>query len=193
MAEIFGDFVENLPKHAEYLIFGFSPNSISLQQRWRNNGLSADFLADYVKSFFISQPDFELQEEVKGAVSYIANELLENAMKFCEEEYGHPTSIQLHLYNENLVFLVRNSLNPERQQSFQDFIKTLDSEDLADLYIRQLELNALDEEHTHSGLGYLTMMQDYEAKLGWKFEVVKNKTTQESVPIVTTMVQLGIF
>jgi hypothetical protein len=32
----------------EYLKIGFSPTSIPIQQRWRNNGLSANFLADYL-------------------------------------------------------------------------------------------------------------------------------------------------
>ena len=84
MTQVFGNFVEMDEHKQEYLIIGFSPTSIPLQQRWRNNGLSADFLADYLSTFFPGE-DAESQEqqtEVKDAVSYVANELLENAMKF---------------------------------------------------------------------------------------------------------------
>ena len=86
MAEIFGDFIDYLPSSQEFLIIGFSPSSTPLKQRWRNNGLSADFLADYLTTFFPGKEDdpntIQRQAEVKNAVSYIANELLENAMKF---------------------------------------------------------------------------------------------------------------
>jgi hypothetical protein len=51
MIQTFGDFIE-LPASQEYLIIGFSPSSIPLKQRWRNNGLSADFMADYLATFF---------------------------------------------------------------------------------------------------------------------------------------------
>ena len=83
MTQIFGDFIEN-PSSQEYLIIGFSPTSLPLQQRWRNSGLSADFLADYVSTFFPGGDTTALNRkaEVKDAVSFVANELLENAMKF---------------------------------------------------------------------------------------------------------------
>ena len=84
MIRIFGDFIERKDDDGEYLKIGFSPTSIPIQQRWRNNGLSADFLADYLSTFFPGDDRAvaECQAEFKSAVSYIANELLENAMKF---------------------------------------------------------------------------------------------------------------
>ena len=73
MAEIFGEFVDCSHQNQEYLKIGFSPSSIPLQERWRNNGLSADFLADYLSTFFPGQTDeaLERQAEIKDAVSYI--------------------------------------------------------------------------------------------------------------------------
>ena len=52
MTQIFGPFTERKDDDSEYLKIGFSPTSIPIQQRWRNNGLSADFLADYLSTFF---------------------------------------------------------------------------------------------------------------------------------------------
>ena len=92
MTQIFGHFIEELPKQEEYLTIGFSPSSLSLKKRWKNNGLSADFIADYFKMFFISnQVDDEgmnnsiLIDNLWNMVKYIANELLENAMKFQDQ------------------------------------------------------------------------------------------------------------
>ncbi|WP_017304231.1 slr1658 superfamily regulator [Spirulina subsalsa] len=192
MAEIFGNFIENFPSSEEYLIIGFSPSSIPLKQRWRNNGLSADFLADYFTTFLPADEseDSGLSQhaEIKGAVSYIANELLENAMKFNDDQCDFPISIALYLGKNNLVFQITNSIPPKEVSPFQDYIEKLLSSDPQDLYLEQLEKNALDENGGSSHLGYLTMINDYMATLGWKFE----KLEQEPVGIaVTTMVQLN--
>lgn len=193
MTQIFGNFLENLPNSPEYLIIGFSPSSVPLKQRWRNNGLSADFLADYLTTFFPNSKenssDTGQQIEVKSAVSYIANELLENAMKFNDENADYPISIALHLRNDKLIFQISNSVPNEVLDSFQAYVRELTTSDPQDLYIRQLERNALEEGETSSRLGYLTMMNDYRAQLGWKFETIQEDPV---VVVVTTMVQLAI-
>jgi len=192
MMEIFGNY-EELPFTEEYLIIGFSPSSVPLKQRWRNNGLSADFLADYLITFFPSREEepesIERQNEIKGAVSYIANELLENAMKFNDEKTDYPISIRLQLDTERMVFTITNSIPKENVPSFQSYIKELTTSDPGELYIHKLEKNADDENSTASGLGLLTMILDYMAILGWKFETVEGT---EEIITVTTMVQLTV-
>lgn len=193
MTEIFGDFIEGLPLLPEYLIIGFSPSSVPLKQRWRNNGLSADFLGDYLITFFPGDEKNSAitnrQAEIKSAVSYIANELLENAMKFNDHTSQRPISIRLQMQNDKLVFAIANSINPQQVKEFQAYIKQLTTEDPEELYIRQLEQQALDENNTSSRLGYLTIMNDYMAKIGWKFETVQK---DPEVIAVTTMVQLTV-
>jgi hypothetical protein len=186
MIQIFGHFSDEPINSEEYLILGFSPSSIPLRQRWRNNGLSADFLADYMTTFFPTRNagnDLNQQVEIKGAVSYIANELLENAMKFTDPDVPCPISIQLQLHSDLIVFCVKNSVSPQTVKTFQAFLQKLTSCDPQELYIEQLEHNASDENGTSSGLGILTMVNDYATKVGWKFESHKEMTT------VTTMVQ----
>ncbi len=193
MAQFFGDCIEDIPTSEEYLILGFSPSSVPLKQRWRNNGLSADFLADYLTTFFPGDEENPItvvqQAEIKGAVSYIANELLENAMKFSDEASDQPISIALHLHNDCLLFLTTNTIPPQSVDQFQTFLKELIASDPEELYIQQLEKNAVDETNTSSQLGLLTMINDYLAKLGWKFETVQQKP---EVVTVTTMVQLPV-
>jgi hypothetical protein len=188
---VFGDFIENLPPSQEYLILSFSPSSIPLKQRWRNNCLSADFLADYLSTFFSSD---EVQnqtsiEAVKSAVSYIANELLENAMKYGEAKPASPISLQIHLIQNHIIFELTNSININKVNYFQEYIQELVTADPNELYINKLEANALNENKTESGLGFLTMINDYNAKLGWKFEAASQQIPEI---VVTTMVQLEI-
>ena len=190
--QILGDFVQDLPPSKEYLILSFSPSSIPLRQRWRNNCLSADFLADYLSTFFLGNSDRQVeldkQAEVKSAVSYIANELLENGMKYSAKTPSRPISIQIHLNPDLIIFQLTNSISLERTQQFQNQIETLLNCDPNELYITLLEENALNENDRESGLGFLTMLNDYGAKLGWKFEPL----SQDSEISVTTMVQLAI-
>jgi hypothetical protein len=192
MTQIFGHFIEQ-PASQEYLIIGFSPSSVPLKQRWRNNGLSADFLADYLTTFFPRNEDepstIERQAEIKSAVSYIANELLENAMKFNDETSEYPIDIKLQLESDGVIFSVANSISPQAVDKFQAYIQQLLSSEPSELYLQRLEKNAADESCTNSGLGLLTMLTDYTAKLGWKFQTVHQ---DPEVIAVTTMVQLTV-
>ncbi len=188
MIQKFGHFIDEMPDKQEYLIIAFSPSSISIKERWRNNGLSADFMADYFITFF---PSSDTKAEVKSAVSFIANELLENAMKFNDETAEHPIIIKLQLHEHRLVFLATNSINPQAVGNFQAYIEELVICDPGELYIRQLEKNVEDETHTSSRLGLLTMMNDYQAKMGWKFETAQKDSEAITVnTTVSTMVQL---
>lgn len=193
MTQIFGDFRDDLSVGQEGLTIVFSPTSIPLRQRWRNNGLSADFMADYFATFFpgTEEPTNQAntQAEVKSAVSFIANELLENAMKFNDETAPHPISIKLQMHSDRLVFLATNSINPQALAKLQAFIEELTTSDPNELYISQLEKNAEQESEGNSGLGLLTMINDYLAQIGWKFETVQQ---DPEAMAVTTMVQLQV-
>lgn len=192
MIKTFGNFTE-MSVAQEYLIISFSSATLSIQDRWRNNSLSADFLANYWGTFFPAHPTESKQQraEVQDTVSYIANELLENAIKFSYEPAQIPIKIGIYLSTHLLRFYVSNSIDPETVITFQDYIEKLLTEDPGELYIQQLERNASEEENTESHLGYLTLLNDYDARLGWKFEPVASEEGQTHT-VVTTMVELEI-
>ncbi len=192
MVQTFGNYDPELPFSEEYLAIGFSPSSVPLKHRWRNNGLSASFMADYLTTFFPdsdTENNFKKRKRIKGATNYIANELLENAMKFNDETSHYPVSIQLRLYSDHVVFFVTNSIPAPAVEKFQQLIEKLIHSDPQELYLHQLEQNAIDDSNSHSGLGLLTMLNDYAAKLGWKFEKVQQ---DPEIIAVTTMVQLTV-
>jgi hypothetical protein len=191
MPQIFGDYVEVKNHNQEYLKIGFSPSSLPLQHRWRNNGLSADFLADYLTTFFPGENGEALEKrtEIKDAVSYIANELLENAMKFSYSPDQHPVSITMQLEHDNVRFYVQNSFDGQSLAAFQALVHDLLSGDPDELYMERLMANAEGEHEGGSGLGFLTMLTNYNARLAWKFEPVSD---EPGVVTVTTMVQLAV-
>jgi hypothetical protein len=195
--QIFGDFIEEYKGDGDYLKLGFSPSSIPLQRRWRTNGLSADFIADYLEVFFIGQPATNSDPTIpipvrsKNAVKYIANELLENAMKFSDETSHYSTRIAFHLYSDKLVFHVTNSITPQNMKRLKAFIKEVTQGDPSELYFRCMEANANDDNNGHSGLGLLSMINDYSAQLAWKFDTLQIDH-EPPTPVVTTMVCLKI-
>lgn len=189
MTEIFGNFQDEPSASQEYLILGFSPSSTSLKQRWRNNGLSANFIADYLTVFLPVADDQTLtiarQEQIKSAVSFVANELLENAMKFNDYSSLQPVLIQLQLFEDKVVFWVSNAIAATAVQPFQALIQKIITSDPSELLIHQLETNA--DNTSNSGIGILTMMNDYLAQIGWKFETTQ---ADPQITTVTTRVQL---
>jgi hypothetical protein len=196
MNQIFGHFIENLPAREEYLSIGFSPSHLPLKKRWQNNGLSADFIADYFKVFFVSRQEEEegleteiMTENLCNAVKYIANELLENAMKFQDASVPFTAKIGFSLYDDRLIFCVTNGLQKSQVEYLQKFINRILSEEPEDLYVQAMRANAKKGSDEPSQLGLLSMICDYSAKLGWKFETL---ATNPPVITVSTMVCLDI-
>jgi hypothetical protein len=191
MTLIYGNFCENLNTSDQFLVISFAPSSVSLQQRWRNNGLSADFVADYLSTFFSVDEDnpdtLNRQCNLKGAVSYIANELLENAMKFHEESSIIPITFGIHLLGETVILFSTNCLKKNRLNRLKKAINELLSEDLETLYIEKLEVLAEENNMTDSGLGLLTIIHDYGAEIGWKLETIDDLS---DIIKLTTMVQI---
>ncbi|TYQ30662.1 DUF6272 family protein [Pseudanabaena sp. UWO310] len=191
MAQIFGEFTEDFSERSEFLVLGFSPSSLPIQLRWKTNGLSADFLGDYVKNFFPGDTSAALnkQTEIRSAVSFVANELLENAMKYSDKTAGQPVNLEVHLFSDRLIFLSKNSVHQDAIANFQSYLQELTTSDIGEMYINQVEKSVDNDNESSSGLGYLTMIMDYEAVLGWKFEQSPNNI---DIVMVTTMIQLPI-
>lgn len=193
--QIFGEFIDQFPPDHDSLELTFTPSSRPLKHRWRNNRLSAYFVADYLSSFLpVDEQDASSEKRIKqskGAVSYIANELLENAIKFTEEKSCYKVKFGIHFIGETEVIAViyaTNFANPERVNKLQEFIKELLScDDPNELYLEQLEKNAETESET-SGLGLLTMINDYSAKIGWRFETIADASDNIAVTTVAQIV-----
>jgi hypothetical protein len=177
----------DVSQEREYLTLAFSPSSAPLRSRWRNNGLSADFLGDYVTTFMpateglagmVSRPS-----EIKHAVTYIANELLENAMKYHARDVDIPIKIHLELTSDQITVSVSNGIGVIQAERYKAFVEQLQKEDAGDLIIKQQEESAKSDASTVSCLGLLTIMADYDAQLDWRFEI---QSAQPESGLVTT-------
>ena len=192
MKKFIGNFIEVDEHKSDYLRICFSPTHQSLQKRWRNSGLSANFMADYFSTFF-PETDPESQEKqiiIKDSISYVANELIENAMKFSYAPNHYSIFIHMYLYADKVIIYVMNSVDPTTIPAFQSHLQKLLSEDANKLYLQRLMFNAQADGElamsgqtatatlngnappvdSDSGLGYLTILNDYEGNIAWKFD-----------------------
>lgn len=193
--ELFGNFISTFPPEHDSLELSFTPSSRPIKQRWRSNRLSAHFFADYFTNFLPvdeNQPNQEQRiKESKSAVSYVTNELLENAMKFNDDTSHYKVKFGIHFLNDTdsvtAVIFTSNSIKPGGEEKLRAFITELLASDPHEMYVRQIEKST--EEEGTSGLGLLTMINDYSAKIGWQLETIQQEPL---LMAVTTMAQIKV-
>lgn len=162
MNQTFGDTTRNNGSSAFSMRIVISDGPLGLS--WKHASETCEFLGDV----------FALQHAKGGAdyndarhsIIYLVNELLENAIKF-----RVPGSIRVDcsLESGNFELTVSNDAEPEVAKRFQSLIEEITSRDPGELLIERIEANAADESSSGSGLGLLTLMNDYGARLGWDF------------------------
>lgn len=192
-SQTLGNYGERSNDRCEYLRLAFSPLIAPLRERWRNNGLSADFLGDYVLTFLPKEGSLQRAKirplELKHAVTYIANELLENAMKYHEHHLDIPIGIHLELTCEQISVSASNGVSAAQAERYKAFIGKVLQGDPGDLLIKQLEEGARCAQPNNSCLGLLTMINDYGAELGWRFDA---DPLQSEFSTVTTRAVLAL-
>ena len=77
---------------------------------------------------------------------------------------------------------------PPGVAKFQSFLTELLAADPEEFYVTQVE-KSMEEDTEASGLGFLTMINDYSAKLGWKFDTTG---TDSQIHTVTSMAQVKV-
>jgi hypothetical protein len=189
MSETLSKYPER-PGGREYLTLVFSPVSVPLRSRWRNNGLSADFLGDYVTTFLPANGAVPAVQnspnQIKHAVTYIANELLENAMKYHQPDVDIPIRIHLELADDHITVTVSNGVSTLQAARYKAFVEHLKQEDAGDLLLRQQEESARSAGSAISSLGLLTMINDYDAQLDFRFD--PHPTEPGSMSVTTSAV-----
>ncbi|MBN1875085.1 MAG: hypothetical protein JXA33_12705 [Anaerolineae bacterium] len=145
-------------------------DAAQLAAHWRRCSLSSDFWARYTALFVpgIVPPGTLPRDAMEGVLSYLLNELFENCAKFSGGPVGDVV-YQSWLLEDRIVFQITNHIIPEGQAPFIDLIVELLENDPDELYFRRLEANAEDELRG-SGLGYLTLIKDYDIRFGFQFK-----------------------
>jgi hypothetical protein len=142
-------------------------DSADISASWRRCSLTADFLARYYSYYFPYREkatDRISRDAAENTISYILNELIENTAKYSDSrETG--VEVALHLREDDMLFEVTNHVSGKRAGDFARLAGDMLSGNPEEQYMAQLERNT-----EGSGLGYLTMINDYGVTLGFKVE-----------------------
>jgi hypothetical protein len=154
-----------------------------LDLSWHHCATTADFIADlFALRFQSSRNDYN---EVRHSIGYLVNELIENAVKF---RAPGEIMIEASIDSESFKVKVSNVVDGETASGFQSLLSEITVGDPGDLLIQRIEANATGPETATSGLGLLTLMSDYNARLAWIFSVADENNqvcleTYASIPI----------
>ncbi|MBO6508125.1 MAG: ATP-binding protein [Roseibium sp.] len=134
-----------------------------LELSWHHCGVTSDFIGDYFSRACARDVD---PVDARHSISYMINEILENSVKF---RHGGDIEIESSLENNSFEIQIRNRIAPQTAEGFREHLTGLLARDPGELLLERIEENALNPDASGSGLGILTLMNDYEAKLGWSF------------------------
>lgn len=135
-----------------------------LEMNWAHCGATAEFLGDF-NAVLASAQKLDAND-ARHSIGYLSNELMENAVKF---RAGGDVSLSTSIDGNKFTFRLTNDTAPETAARFETLLNELTSRDPGDLLIEKIEANALDPDSSGSGLGILTLMNDYGARIGWTF------------------------
>jgi hypothetical protein len=126
--------------------------------------VTSDFIADMMALPYAASKSSHTQ--VHHDIGYLSNELIENAIKF--RQPGEIV-VEAGTSHERFFMRVRNAIDRETSSRFRDLLHRIASRDPKELLLEQIETNAMSDT-SGSGLGLLTLLSDYNAKMAWEFE-----------------------
>lgn len=135
-----------------------------LQIAWLHCGLTADFIGGLFAQRY--REEGPMREEVRHSIGYLVNELLENTVKF---RASGDVLVEASLEARNFELKLSNFVSADDMVRFHEVLTAITGSDPSELLIRRIEENAASENPSGSGLGLLTLMSDYGARLGWAF------------------------
>ncbi|OQX29235.1 MAG: hypothetical protein B0D92_04780 [Spirochaeta sp. LUC14_002_19_P3] len=146
-------------------------NAQDLSSSWNRCGMTANFLSQFFSHFFPYKEkavDMISRDDAESTMSYILNELIENTAKYSNLDKP-AVEVKLCLLDPELIFEVSNYIQIGHVEKFKSLCREILDNDPQELYIKKIEAN-IDDDASESGLGYLTLINDYGVQLGFKFQ-----------------------
>ncbi len=138
-----------------------------LELGWVHASATADFLGTFFADLG-ARAGLD-GNDARHGISYLVNELVENAVKFRAADAGDVV-LETRLDGPAFELVLTNISAAETAARFQGIIEEIVSRDPGELLIERIEANAADDSSTGSSLGILTLMNDYGVRLNWTFQ-----------------------
>lgn len=159
---------------------------IAIHDGWSRRWSYAGRLADYVAGYFRADLDSAAGAQAADAVAFVTyavNEMVENAVKFGQ---GEEILLRARLDGGEMLVMVSSFAPAETARRYQAVVEEIAAGDPLMLLMERVERNAVEGPSAGSGLGLLSIMTDYGASLGWRFQ------EQGAVVAISTMARLPI-
>ena len=178
--QVYGEYLEEAKKPLSVALLVI--DSKELMRNWRTVSLSSDFFAKYYSYYFPYKEKAKeriSREAAENSISFVLNELIENTAKYSNA--GDQTvRIRIWLLEEDIIFSLSNFVTAQLAESFARLAREILESNPEELYLKRLERNTREQEGG-SGLGYLTLINDYGIALGFKFEAAGPDLVQVTV------------
>jgi hypothetical protein len=131
---------------------------------WHRCSLTADYFAAHLAY------TFDNRDEARAVLSTVANELLENAVKFSSDK-SLPASLTLNHFGEWLAIETRNRTDARRASALAALERDFDGGSAEALFLARIESTA-GNAGSPSGLGLLVLKKDYGVRLAIEIEPI---------------------
>lgn len=180
MSETIGDWATEGPPAITGVTLEL--RALDLVAHWKRCGITADWLA----GFFAY--DFEREGRAAAAtvLATAINELIENAVKFCDDKQA-PVAITVRHHGDFVRVETRHLVGATRATKLRAALDALGG-DLEELFARRIEHQA---EPGASGIGLLILKRDYAARVGVRLDAASNGTFEARVQVTLDADQIG--
>jgi hypothetical protein len=115
-------------------------------------------------------------------LSYVVNELMENAVKYATEG---SIEISVSFEHHALRIALSHPAPAENAARYERLALDLSTRDPNELFMEVIERNALSElpAQNGAGLGLITLRQNYQAELGFSFQTIDHLISQVSTQV----------
>jgi hypothetical protein len=182
---IFGDYdtqynMESSDIFIQYFLNNFNTN-------WEQASILSDYMGKYYSQDVLSCTKAQ-HKEVFNNISYVLNELFENAIKF-NEENDISTSIQVNKEDNLITLVTTNHIHETKVGHFVEFLSQLFAGDPKQMFMQKIEQNLMDDSGG-SGLGYLTLILNFDVKLGFRFFTLDDHSHEVKIYTMARMPML---
>src|SRR5687768_4810932 len=133
---LFGDFSQADPGPRLSAV-DLELRALEIVVHWRRCGLTADWLAGYFAYDF----EIDARAAALSVLSTVANELLENAVKFCSDKQ-RPVRIAIQNHGEFLRFETRNRARAAHVSALRSALEALSGNALEELFAERVQHQA---------------------------------------------------
>ncbi|MBF0203177.1 MAG: hypothetical protein HQK67_02445 [Desulfamplus sp.] len=183
---IIGEFIEPT-KNNQFDISStlrLRARSIDSKKFWASKDRSAEFMGD-IWALFV---DSEKEERIKTTLHSVCVEMIENSVKYGDQNNDYIIVLDLYLTNDELLVYVVNKSDVSGLTELENSARQiLDSTDIRGLFKQKMKeaKAAKVEGKSKSQLGFVRIMMQ-NVKLAWKIEI------ESEAAFVTTLAKISL-